>query len=101
MFRDKEDGFNKIFKDKENKLSTKLNKLNNDVKKLKNCIEENNNEKINKEKELDHITNRCNTLLLERNQLNEKLNRTKNELYGTKKRLDEAGDDINEKPKLN
>ena len=33
------------------------------------------------------------------NQLNEELNRTKNELYETKKGLDEAGDDINEKIK--
>ena len=46
MFSNKEDEFNKMFKDKENKISTKLNKLKNDVKKLKNYIEENNNKKI-------------------------------------------------------
>ena len=43
---------NKIVTSKKNKWSTKLNKLNNDVKKLKNYIKENNDEKINKEKEL-------------------------------------------------
>ena len=42
MVRNKEDEFDKAFKDKENKL----NKLNNNVKKIKNYIEENNNKKL-------------------------------------------------------
>ena len=41
MVRNKEDEFDKMFKDKENRL----NKLNN-VKKIKNYIEENNNKII-------------------------------------------------------
>ena len=40
----------KMVMDKENKWSTKLNKLNNDVKKLDNYIKENNDKKINTEK---------------------------------------------------
>ena len=40
----------KMLIDKENKWSTKLDKLNNDVKKLDNYIKENNNKKINTEK---------------------------------------------------
>ena len=40
----------KMVRDKENKWSTKLNKLNNDVKKLDNYIKENNDKKINTEK---------------------------------------------------
>ena len=37
--------------------------------------------------------------MLKLNQLNEELNLTRSELYETKKKLDEAGDDINEKTK--
>ena len=37
--------------------------------------------------------------MLKYNQLNEELNKTKNELYETKKGLDKAGNDINEKRK--
>ena len=37
--------------------------------------------------------------MLKYNQLNEELNRTKNELYETKKGLDKAENDINEKTK--
>ena len=37
--------------------------------------------------------------MLKVNQSNEELNRTRNELFETKKKLDEAGDDINEKTK--
>ena len=40
----------KMFTGKENKWSTKLNKLNNNVKKLDNYIKENNDKKINTEK---------------------------------------------------
>ena len=46
----KQNEFNKMFKNKENKLSTKLNKLNNNIKKLNNYIKENNDKKINIEK---------------------------------------------------
>ena len=69
---------------KENKLNSKLNKLNNNVKKLDNYIKENNNEKINKEIELDAANNEYNRLLLKLNQSNEELNRTRNELFKTK-----------------
>ena len=61
------------------------NKLNNDVKKLDNYIKENNDEKINKEKELNIAKNEYNNLLLKTNQSNEELNRAKNELFETKK----------------
>ena len=37
--------------------------------------------------------------MLKLNQSNEELNRTRNELFETKKKLDEAGNDINEKTK--
>ena len=72
MVRNKEDKINKTFEDKENRL----NKLNNNVKKIKDYIKENNNEP--------------NNLLLNRNQLYSKLKGTENELYETKKRLEEA-----------
>ena len=85
----------KMVTSKENKWNPKLN----NVKKLDNYIKENNDEKINKEKELDIAKNEYNRLLLKFNQSNEELNRTKNELFETKKKLDEAGDDINEKTK--
>ena len=61
----------KMVTDKENKWSTKLNKLNNDFKKLDSYIKENNDKKINKEKELDIVNNERNKLLLEYNQSNE------------------------------
>ena len=41
-----------MFKNKENKLSTKSNKLNNNIKKLNNYIKENNDKKINIEKKI-------------------------------------------------
>ena len=97
MFKNKENEFNKMFEDKGNKLSSKLNKLNNNIKKLN--IKESNNKKIDIEKKLDIVENKCNNLLLKYIQLNEELNKTKNELYETKKGLDKAGDDINEKIK--
>ena len=71
----------KIVTSKENKWNTKLNKLNNDVKKFDNYIKENNYKKINMEKKLDIFENERDDLLLKRNQLNEELNKTKNELY--------------------
>ena len=95
MVRNKEDEIGKVFKDKENKL----NKLNNNVKNLDNYIKENNNEKINKEKELDAVKNECNRLLLKLNQSNKELNRIKNELFETKEKLNEAEDNTNEKTK--
>ena len=85
-----------------NKLNNdvkKLNKLNNDVKKLKNYVEENNDKIINKQKELDRITDEYDILLLKLNKSNEELNRTRNELYNAKEKLGEAGYDINEKAK--
>ena len=81
MVRNKEDKINKTFEDKENRL----NKLNNNVKKIKDYIKENNNGR--------------NNLLLNRNQLYSKLKGTENELYETKKRLEEAKDDTNKKTK--
>ena len=53
----------KMVTSKENKWNPKLNKLKNNVKKLDNYIKENNNEKINKEKELDAANNEYNRLL--------------------------------------
>ena len=67
----------KMVTDKENKWSTKLNKLNNDVKKLDNYIKENNDKKINTEKILEIVENERDNLLLEYNQSNEQLKRTK------------------------
>ena len=93
MFRNKEGEFNKTFKDKENRL----NKLNNNVKKIKNYIEENNNKIFAIENKLAHTENERDNLLLNSNQLYSTLKGTKNELYETKKRLDEARDDINKK----
>ena len=78
-------------------MSTKLNKLNNNVKKLKNYIKENNNEIFAIENKLTHTENERDNLLLNSNQLYVTLKGTKNELYETKKRLDEARDDINKK----
>ena len=89
----------KMVKVKENKWSSKLNKLNNDVKKLDNHIKENNDKKINTEKELEIVENKRNNLLLKYSQSNEELNRTKNELYKTKDKLDKAGNDVNKKAK--
>ena len=80
-------------------MNTKLNKLNNNVKKLDSYIKENNDEKINKEKELDIVKNKRNRLLTEYNQSNEKLKRTKNKLKKAEDKLNKAGDDTNEKTK--
>ena len=57
----------KMVTSKENKWNPKLNELNNNVKKLDNYIKENNNGKINKEKELDTVNNEYNRLLLKLN----------------------------------
>ena len=84
MVRNKEDKFDKMFKDKENRL----NKLNNNVKKIKNYIEENNNKIFAIENKLAHTENERDNLLLNINQLYSTLKVTKNELYETKKRLD-------------
>ena len=86
MVRNKEDEISKTFEDKENRL----NKLNNVVKKIKNYIKENNNKLNTIKYKLDYTENERNNLLLDRNQLY-------GELKETKKRLDEAEDDINEK----
>ena len=77
MVRNKEDEFDKMFKDKENRL----NKSNNNVKKIKNYIEENNNKIIAMEHKLDYTENERDNLLLNINQLYNKLKGTKNELY--------------------
>ena len=90
----------KMVTSKKNKWSSKLNKLNNNVKKLENYIKENNDKKINVEKELKIVENKRNNLLLKYNQSNEELNSTKNELYITKDKLDKAGNDINQKNKI-
>ena len=52
----------KMVSNKENKWSSKLNKLNNDVKKLENYIKENNDKKINIEKEIEIVENERNNL---------------------------------------
>ena len=95
MVRNKEDEINKTFEDKENRL----NKLNDDVKKTKDYIKENNNKLNTIKHKLDYTKNERNNLLLDRNQLYGKLKGTGNELYETKKRLDEARDDTNKKTK--
>ena len=81
MVRNKEDKFDKMFKDKKNRL----NKLNNNVKKIKNYIKENNNKTFAIENKLAHTENERNNLLLNSNQLYSTLKGTKNELYETKK----------------
>ena len=95
MVRNKENEINKTFEDKENRL----NKLNNNVKKIKDYIKENNNKLNTIKYKSDYTENERNNLLLNSNQLYGKLEETKNELYETKKRLDEAEDDINKKTK--
>ena len=47
----------------------RLNKLNNDVKKIKDYIKENNNKIIDMKNKLNYTENKCNNLLLNRNQL--------------------------------
>ena len=93
IFKNKEDEFNKTFKDKENKL----NKLKINFKKIKNYIEENNNKIFAIGNKVAHTENERDNLLLKSNQLYSTLRGTKNELYETKKRLDEAEDEINKK----
>ena len=68
----------KMVTNKENEWSCKLNKLNNNVKKLDNYIKENNDTKINTEKELEIVENEYNNLLLKYNQSNKELKSTKN-----------------------
>ena len=89
----------KIVTSKENKWNTKLNKLKNDVKKLKNYIKENNDKKINKEKELGDAKDKYDRLLVEYNKSNEELKSIINDLNSTKNKLDKAGNGINEKAK--
>ena len=69
------------------------------LKKIKDYIKVN-NDKLNTIKhKLDYTENERNNLLLNSNKLYGKLEQTKNELYETKKRLDEEEDDIYEKRK--
>ena len=82
MVRNKEDEIDKAFEDKENRL----NKLNNNVKKIKDYIKENNNELDTIKHKLDYTENERYQLLLDRNQLYDKLKGTENELYENKKR---------------
>ena len=93
LVRNKEEKFDKMFKDKENRL----NKLDNNVKKIKNYMKENNKKIFAIENKLAHTENERDNLLLNSNQLYSTLKETKSELYETKKRLDEARDDINKK----
>ena len=65
MVINKEDEFDKAFKDKENRLY----KLNNNVKKIKNYIEENYNKIIDMKNKLDYTENERNNLLLNCNEL--------------------------------
>ena len=53
-----------------------------------------------KKYKLDYTENERNNLLLNSNQLYGKLEETKNELYETKKRLDEAEDDLIKKQNI-
>ena len=69
------------------------------LKKLENYIKENNDKKINTEKELEIVENEYNNLLLKYNQSNKELKSTKNELYETKDKLNKARNDINKKTK--
>ena len=69
------------------------------LKKTKDYIKENNNKLNTIKHKLDYTKNERNNLLLDRNQLYGKLKGTGNELYETKKRLDEARDDTNKKTK--
>ena len=75
MVRNKEDEFDKAFKDKENRL----NKLNKIAKKIKNYIEENNNKIIDMKNKLDYTENEHNNLRLNHNQLYNELKKSKNE----------------------
>ena len=93
MVRNKEDEISKTFKDKENRL----NKSNNNVKKIKDYIKEDNNKLDTIKHTLDYTENEPNNLLLDRNKLYGKLKGTENELYETKKRLEEARDYTNKK----
>ena len=81
----------KMVTSKENKWSTKLNKLKNYVKKLDDYIKENNDKKIDMKNKIDIFENERDYLLLRSNQLNEELNKTKNELdeekYDAKKKF--------------
>ena len=86
MVRNKEDEIHKTFEDKENRL----NRLNNNVKKIKDYIKENNNKLNTRKHKSDYTENERNNLLLDRNQLYGKLKGTENELYETKKRLDDT-----------
>ena len=90
----------KIVTSKKNKWSTKLSKLNNDVKKFKNYIKENNDKKINKEKELGYAKDKYDRLLVEYNKSNEELKSIKNDLNSTKNKLVKAGNYINEKANI-
>ena len=76
MVRNKEDEFDKAFKDKENRL----NKSNNNAKKIKNYIEENNSKIIGMKNKLDYTENERNNLLLNHNHLYNELKKTKHEL---------------------
>ena len=82
-FSNQINNFDEVVRNKLNSDVKKLNKLNNDY--FEDYVEENNNKIINKQKELDRITDEYNRLLLKLNQSNEELNRTRNELFETKK----------------
>ena len=69
------------------------------LQKIKDYTKENNNKLNTIKHKLDYTENERNQLLLDRNQLYGKLKGTENELYETKKNLDEARDDTNEKTK--
>ena len=56
MVKNKEDEFDKVFKDKKNRL----NKLNTNVKKIKDYIKENNNKIIDMKNKLDYAENEGN-----------------------------------------
>ena len=64
------------------------------LKKIKDYIKENNNKLNTIKHKLDYAENERNQLLLDG-----KLKATENEFYETKKRLEEARDDTNEKTK--
>ena len=65
MVKNKEDEFDKAFKDKKNRL----NKLNNNVKKIEDYIKENNNKIIDMKNKLNYAENERNNFLLDLTQL--------------------------------
>ena len=80
-------------------MNAKLNKLKDNIKKIENYTKENNDEKVDIEKELDNVNKEYNDSLNEYAQLNEHLEDNKYELNEIKYMLNKTGDNDNEKLK--